>query len=91
MSDVDFRPIQEAGITQGEFASLLRVSRITVSNWVRGVGGIHEMRLPQVKKMLKALSRATRSGKLPLREMDRAKRLPAIKRALIEHLKAARD
>lgn len=36
MSKLDFGPIEQAHITQTEYAKILGVSRVTVANWVRG-------------------------------------------------------
>lgn len=36
MSTLDFSIIDKAGLTQGEFAEMLGVSRVTVNHWVNG-------------------------------------------------------
>lgn len=87
MKQLDFAPLRAARITQTEFAQILRVSRVSVSGWMRGAGGIHEMRLPRVARLLKVLAQATQDGHLPLPEMPRAARLVAIKKVLVRYLK----
>lgn len=34
---LDFAPMEAAGVTQTEFASILSVTRVTVNRWARGV------------------------------------------------------
>ena len=84
---IDFRPLHDSRITQGEFAQLLRVSRVTVSGWMTHKMGIHEMRKPRVARLLQVIDQATKDGKFPLRDIPRAGRSDAIKKVLVGYLK----
>lgn len=88
---MDFRPLKAAGVTQSEFAALLKVSRVTVSCWMRGAGGIHPMRVPHVRRMLQLVSLGVKDGKLPLQPMDRSRRVPTIKRILASYIRLDKD
>lgn len=85
---MDFAPLTASRITQGEFASLLKVSRVAVSGWVHGRIGVHPMRAPRVARLLKVIEQATLDNKLPLRDIPRAQRLDAIKRVLVSYLRS---
>lgn len=84
---MDFTPIIHAGITQGEFAKLLKVSRVTVSGWMTGKMGVHEMRKPRVQRLLDVIHKATNNGEFPLHDIPRAGRFDAIKKVLVRYLK----
>jgi transcriptional regulator with XRE-family HTH domain len=85
---IDFAPLASSKITQGEFAALVKVSRVTVSQWIKGTMGVHEMRKPRVARLLSVLDKATKDAKLPLRDVPREKRLDAIKAILVTYLRA---
>lgn len=84
---IDFEPLKTSGITQGEFAQLLKVSRVSVSSWITNKMGVHEMRKPRVVRLLKVIEQATADGKFPLRDTPRAKRFDAIKKVLVSYLR----
>lgn len=85
---IDFAPLQSSRITQGEFAKLLKVSRVTVSGWVTNKMGVHEMRKPRVVRLLTVIDQATKDGHFPLRaDVPRANRFDAIKKVLVGYLK----
>lgn len=84
---IDFGPLKTSQVTQGEFAALLKVSRVTVSGWITNKMGIHEMRKPRVVRLLKVIEQAVADGRLPLRDTPRAKRFELIKRILVSYLK----
>jgi transcriptional regulator with XRE-family HTH domain len=84
---IDFAPLTASRVTQGEFAALLKVSRVAVSQWINGTMGVHEMRRPRVQRLLKVLEQATADEKLPLRDVPRAERLDAIKAILVTYLR----
>lgn len=84
---MDFAPLTASRITQGEFAALLKVSRVTVSQWINGTMGVHEMRKPRVQRLLQVLDKATKDEKLPLRDTPRGERLDAIKAILVTYLR----
>lgn len=84
---IDFTPLTTSKVTQGEFAALLRVSRVAVSGWVHGRTGVHEMRAPRVIRLLKVLDQATQDNKLPLRGIPRAQRMDALKKVLVSYLR----
>lgn len=86
---IDFTPLTKARITQGEFGDIIKVSRVTVSNWTRGAG-IHDQRVNQVVKLLKIIEVATREGDFPLpKGTPRTERLGAIKKVLVKRLRRA--
>lgn len=84
---IDFSPLQASRITQGEFAQLLKVSRVTVSGWMTQRMGVHEMRKPRVVRLLQVIDKATKDGKFPLQDVPRARRFDAIKKVLVDYLK----
>lgn len=84
---IDFSPLQTSRITQGEFAQLLKVSRVTVSGWMTQRMGVHEMRKPRVVRLLQVIDKATKDGKFPLQDVPRARRFDAIKKVLVDYLK----
>lgn len=67
---MDFTILKTAGITQGEFAWLCGVSRVTVNNWVKR-GSVHTLVAPKVKKILNAVTTAQAQGALPAPDADR--------------------
>lgn len=84
---IDFGPLKASQITQGEFARLLKVSRVTVSGWITNRMGVHEMRKPRVVRLLKVIEQAVADGHFPLRETPRPKRFDAIRSVLVGYLK----
>lgn len=67
MSDTefDFSVIEEAGLTQAEFAELAEVSRVTVNLWVQKKCLPARKKETRIKSLLKVLSAAIRRGMLP--------------------------
>lgn len=61
---LNFGVLQEAGITQTEFADLLGVTRITVNAWVRG-GTPTGYLIPAVTQLLANIQQAVDSGLFP--------------------------
>lgn len=58
--------LHKAGITQGELARLLRISRVSINLWVSGrrtPGPFHEPRFTQI---LQRIQNALEAGTLPL-------------------------
>lgn len=60
-----FEVLEKAGVTQGEFAELVGVSRVTVSIWICKTGKPSARFEAKVKRYLKCLSVAVKLGLLP--------------------------
>jgi predicted transcriptional regulator len=86
-----FEVLRQAGVTQGEFAHYLKVSRVTVNNWISGKGKVHEARVPRVQRLLDAIASAVAEGKLPVQNVPKEERLAAIGMVLVVHLRANKD
>ena len=87
-STVDFSPLERAKVTQGEFAELLGVSRVTVSNWIHGITNIHPERVRRVARLLAVINKAAEDGALPVPPKTlRRERLGVIKMAVIPYLR----
>lgn len=62
----DYSPIAAAGLTQGEFAKLIGMSRITVNKWAMSETGPARINDQQtVRRTLKMLAVAVKLGILP--------------------------
>jgi len=64
--EFNFVTTVKAGITQGEVAQLVGVSRNTVSKWMHGTGGVRLAHAETVKLLLDKLNRAIEDNQLPL-------------------------
>lgn len=62
---MDFSIIDRGGVTQGQFAKLVGVSRITVNTWVKGHFQPRPTIRHRVAQALKLIAKAIESGKLP--------------------------
>lgn len=64
MDTLDFKPLDDAQVTQTEFAAILGVSRITTNRWIRGA-----MPSPLARRsaqaLLDELAKAVEAGLLP--------------------------
>lgn len=67
---MDFAVIEQAGISQGQFASLVGVSRITVNTWVRGRFSPRPDIARRAGKVLDLVLSAVQSGRLPVPVVD---------------------
>lgn len=85
---VDFSALSAGKITQGELAALLRVSRVAVNGWINGGSNMNPLRKPRVERLLRVIAQATADGHFPLRDTPRDKRLPAIKKVLVNYLRS---
>jgi predicted transcriptional regulator len=86
-SPLDFGVIERAGITQGEVAALLGVSRVTVNKYCMGHAQPHSLISKRVGKFLALLESRLAEGKLPIAPSDvrheqREARLASIRAAL---------
>jgi DNA-binding XRE family transcriptional regulator len=63
---MDFGVIDQAGLTQSQFASLVDVSRITVNTWVNGHYQPGPKMRGRVRRALQLLAAAVEDGKLPI-------------------------
>lgn len=69
-----FSIIEEAGLSQGEFAALCQVTRCTVNLWVNGKMKPHRYLLPQIETVSARLRKAVEAGALPLKAPSRGER-----------------
>ena len=86
-SSLDFSIIEQAGITQGEVAELLGVSRVTVNKYCKGHAQPHSLIAKRVARFLALLESKITEGKLPIEQVDarheqREARLALIRAAL---------
>lgn len=65
---MDFEPVRKARLTQGEFAKLVGVSRVTANTWLRESNPANPHRLLQftVATQLQRIAEAVAVGMLPL-------------------------
>jgi len=90
---MDFQVLQDTGVSQGEFARLMGVSRVTVNNWCRGHSTPRGDRAKKARQLILVLRRCGEAGMLPDR-LDSAKktdtqtRMRVIKSALSEIIAA---
>lgn len=80
----------ESKITQAQFAQIVGVTRAAVNNWVRGKTVPIPVLGDRIELLLKLIDRALDAEDLPgsladPSSIDRAERLPYIKRALAKH------
>ena len=88
MAQIDFTPLEQAGIKQDDFAALMGVSRGAANSWIKGRSGVHALRLPKVVKYLAAISTAVIDKELPLTKgMADDIRLAALRRIILAQLK----
>lgn len=84
----DFSIIKRAGLTQGEFSSLVGVTRATTNMWVSGKMKPNRYITDHVAIITATIERAIDNGQLPLpRNIARTKR----PEALCSVIKANRD
>lgn len=60
-----------AGVSQGQFAEVLGVSRITVNTWVNGRNAPKPRLQRRVREFLMLLEQAVHNGTLPVQIPDR--------------------
>jgi transcriptional regulator with XRE-family HTH domain len=65
MNAEDFKILEEAGLSQREFAELVGVSRVTVNNWLRGKQKPSNVLAKLAKRQLAYITVAHRLGWLP--------------------------
>lgn len=68
---MDFSIIDRAGVTQGQFASLVGVSRVTVNTWVNGRFHPRGHARDTVIRLVKLLHEAHEAGTLPVQVVDK--------------------
>lgn len=66
---MDFEILKRANITQGEFAYLCGVTRVTAHRWING-RGIHPLAKERVSGMLSAINAAYDANVLPIHSDD---------------------
>jgi DNA-binding XRE family transcriptional regulator len=67
---MDFTVLKRAGVSQGQFAALVGVSRITANTWVRGHFKPRAPLAPRVRALLRLLHEAVEVGVLPVSVVD---------------------
>ena len=68
---MDFSIIDRGGVTQGQFAKLVGVSRITVNTWVKGHFQPRPVVRHRVSTALRLIAKAIEAGSLPAVTMRR--------------------
>lgn len=68
-----FDVIEQAGISQGQFAALVGVSRVTVNTWVRGKFSPRPDLKRRVAAILRLVGAAVQAGRLPVPIVDHRK------------------
>jgi DNA-binding XRE family transcriptional regulator len=63
---MNFEVIDQAGLTQAQFASLVDVSRVTVNTWIKGHYRPNQQMRGRVIKALDLLTEAVDAGRLPI-------------------------
>lgn len=81
---MDFDILFDAGITQGEFAQIVGVSRVTVNMWSKGKTIPNRFRERKIQRVLAAVKSALGAKKLPIDEKHG--RIPLLKRVIANHL-----
>jgi transcriptional regulator with XRE-family HTH domain len=61
-----FDVVPQSGIRQGELALILKVSRVTVNNWLTGKHKPHALARPSVEKKMQLINTAVEENLLPL-------------------------
>ena len=84
---MDFSVIDRAGVTQGQFAAIIGVERVTVNTWVRAKFRPRGAMRSRVARLLDLLAEAVEAGKLPIPVPDRR----AATDAVLASLRAALD
>lgn len=82
---MNFEVIKTSGLTQEEFAKILRVTRVTVNNWVHSKHPVHRLHADKVKRVLKAVGTAVDAGDFPVKANKRDERALQIKNVLTKH------
>lgn len=72
---MDFSIVEKAGLTQGEFAWLCGVSRVTANKWLHG-GAVHPLLKSPTATMLDRIRKAVEKSALPLAYDAEAKAVP---------------
>lgn len=82
---MNFEVIKTSGLTQEEFAKILRVTRVTVNNWVHSKHPVHRLHADKVKRVLRAVGAAVDAGDFPVKATKRDERALQIKNVLTQH------
>lgn len=83
--------LKEAKISQGEFAKVCGVSRVTVNSWCKGRGKVHALLTNKVGIILKAIKLATAEGDLPMRDIPSDDRGMTLKHIITRYIAAAKQ
>lgn len=64
-ADWDFSIVAASGLTQKEFAALVRVSRVSVNHWIQGRRQPSQHVASRLTEVLKRITTAVETGTLP--------------------------
>lgn len=84
-----FEILKKTGLTQGDLATLFKVSRITMNNWMTGKTNPHALIRAAVDLKLKAIGAALRAKALPLPDTVEKKHKMKEAKAVLTHYLAA--
>lgn len=81
---MDFKVLEETGVSQGEFAKLVPVSRATVNSWASGRSRPNDKRDKKVRQLLLVLRMARDKRMLPerltpVKQAEQGERMKVIK------------
>lgn len=83
---IPFAVIAHSGMTQGEFAQIVGVTRVTTNLWVKGKMRPNRYVAERVNKLLSSIAAAVDQGHLPLPPATpKHKRLESLKRVIDAH------
>lgn len=83
-TEFDFSPLTVAKLSQGDFAAMIGVSRVTVNLWCNGRPP-SKFLVEKIQKTLDAVRKASDAGKLPIkhrRGLTREQRIAALTDAI---------
>lgn len=88
---IDFAPVRAARLQPADIAKLLRVSRVTASQWLNGHTQPHHLLTDRVRELVDAVDAAVQAGLLPVpHHVHRRERGLYVQRA-IEQVQSASE
>ena len=80
--------LDRAGISIAEAATLFKTSRPTLYSWCAGNAPTQGLLLSNAERLIRVIERAVEAKDLPVVDLEKEKRLPAITAELRKHLNA---
>lgn len=80
---IDFTPVREAGLTPADLSKLVRVNRVSASQWMNNHKQPHHLLTDRVTEVIDAIIKAVEAGRLPVpHDVVRRERHLYIQRAI---------